>query len=59
MKVFLWVMVILFALTAVGKALWIASGVYPSRTAAETVVDLILGVVIAAWGLWLLFGGEA
>lgn len=56
MKAFLWVILVLFALTAVGKALWLASGVYPSRTAGETVFDLVLGVVIAMWALALLWG---
>ncbi len=59
MTAFLWTVLILLALESLGKALWIAKGDFPRRTAGATVADLILGVLLACWAAYLLSGLEA
>ena len=54
MRAYLWTMLILMVLEAVGRVLWIARDDYPLRTRWATVVDLVAGLVLAAWAAHLL-----
>jgi hypothetical protein len=54
MRAYLWTMLILLVLEAVGRVLWIARDDYPRRTRLATVIDLVVGLVLAAWVAHLL-----
>ena len=54
MRAYLWTMLILMVLEAVGRGLWIALDDYPRRTRWATVVDLVAGLILAGWTAHLL-----
>ncbi len=54
MRAFLWVYVAMAVLGVLGKAIWLARGEFPERKAWETVVDLIFGMLMAGWAVFLL-----
>lgn len=59
MKAFLWTVLFLCAIESLGKASWIAKSHYPERTPGQTVFDLVVGILLAVWAAWCLFGGAA
>lgn len=58
MRAYLWTMLVLLVLEALGRALWISHGWYPKRTPGATVFDLIAGLCLAGWAAYLLMAGE-
>lgn len=54
MNAFLWTMLGVFTLDAIGRIVWLATGKFPPRTPGMTAVDLVLNVGFAVWVIHLL-----
>jgi hypothetical protein len=54
MEVFLWFMVAVFALSSVGKLVWIATGKFPQRTPVLETWDVAANIVLLIWACVLL-----
>ena len=59
MRTYLWVMLVLLVLNAMGRSYWIARDQYPRRTRGMTVADLVFGLILVGWTVHLLLVGWA
>lgn len=55
MTYYLWVTMVLFALSGFAKLAWLAKGELPQRTATEEAIDVFFNAVFVAWAAVLLF----
>lgn len=54
MNYFLYVVIVLFALSVIGKISWVASDSYPERTRKSEVWDIALSTALLVWAINLL-----
>jgi hypothetical protein len=54
MTVFLWVMLVLMALSAAMKLKWLAKGQIPARTPKDLAIDVFGDAALCAWAVVLL-----
>ena len=54
MNSFLWVLIVLFSLSAAGKLMWLAKGDIPPRKPAQEAWDVAINFALIAWAVVLL-----
>ena len=54
MKSYLWTILVLEALSVIGRLTWIARGRMPERTVGMTAIDAVVGTLFCAWTAYLL-----
>lgn len=57
MELFLWTLLALYVMAALGKIIWLVKGEAPPRTLKEVGVDLAIGITIIVWVVALLVRG--
>lgn len=58
MRTYLWTMLVIFALSVVGRAIYVANDTFPPRSRGTMVFDLIAEMLFAGWAAYLLFAQE-
>lgn len=54
MNAFLWVLVVLLFMSAVGKLYWLGTGKLPARKPENEAFDVALNAALGCWALFLL-----
>jgi hypothetical protein len=56
METFLWVVIALLGLSAIGKLVWLAKGRFPLRDPVSEAMDVVINGALIVWGVVLLIG---